>query len=212
MASFLPLQQAFQSLLTAVHSLKIARDGPTSLPLGELEQFRIFAHYLAVMKIVADPSEIPSELLKTPLLTSSLSSSTSEMSGLHERVVSGLSSALEEDEMSSLFEVRVERSSFGGIFPVDVAVIEKAVDGRERSVAKEGRKTSAKASLLGLPLNLKLSELSGTAAEDDVVALLEVDGPTHYRFDGQLRRKDLLKEAMYLAVEMNHLVFGTESY
>ena len=30
-----------------------------------------------------------------------------------------------------------------------------------------------------------------------VVALLEVDGPSHYRFDGKLKRKDKLKEAMY---------------
>lgn len=40
----------------------------------------------------------------------------------------------------------------------------------------------------------------GLDDEDDVVAFLEVDGPTHYRWDGQLRRKDKLKEAMYLAV------------
>lgn len=42
--------------------------------------------------------------------------------------------------------------------------------------------------------------LAGLDEEDDVVAFLEVDGPTHYRWDGQLRRKDKLKEAMYLAV------------
>ena len=29
------------------------------------------------------------------------------------------------------------------------------------------------------------------------VAFLEIDGPSHYRFDGKLRRKDKLKEAMY---------------
>jgi hypothetical protein len=29
------------------------------------------------------------------------------------------------------------------------------------------------------------------------VAFVEVDGPSHYRFDGQLKRKDKLKEAMY---------------
>ena len=33
--------------------------------------------------------------------------------------------------------------------------------------------------------------------DDEVVALIEVDGPHHYRHDGKLRRKDLLKEAMY---------------
>ena len=40
----------------------------------------------------------------------------------------------------------------------------------------------------------------GLVDDDEVVAFLEVDGPTHYRWDGQLRRKDKLKEAMYLAV------------
>ena len=40
----------------------------------------------------------------------------------------------------------------------------------------------------------------GLDDDDEVVAFLEVDGPTHYRWDGQLRRKDKLKEAMYLAV------------
>lgn len=35
--------------------------------------------------------------------------------------------------------------------------------------------------------------------DSEVVALLEVDGPQHYRDDGQLRRKDQLKEAMYKA-------------
>jgi hypothetical protein len=34
--------------------------------------------------------------------------------------------------------------------------------------------------------------------EGKVVAMLEVDGPHHYRHDGKLRRKDLLKESMYL--------------
>ena len=29
------------------------------------------------------------------------------------------------------------------------------------------------------------------------VAFLEVDGPSHYRYDGKLKRKDKLKEAMY---------------
>ena len=32
----------------------------------------------------------------------------------------------------------------------------------------------------------------------DVLAILEIDGPQHYREDGALRRKDLLKECMYL--------------
>ena len=31
----------------------------------------------------------------------------------------------------------------------------------------------------------------------EVIAMVEIDGPSHYRDDGQLRRKDLLKEHMY---------------
>ena len=32
----------------------------------------------------------------------------------------------------------------------------------------------------------------------EVVALIEVNGPTHYRVDGRLKRKDMLKQAMYM--------------
>jgi hypothetical protein len=31
----------------------------------------------------------------------------------------------------------------------------------------------------------------------DLVYILEVDGPQHYRFDGKIKRKDKLKEMMY---------------
>ena len=31
----------------------------------------------------------------------------------------------------------------------------------------------------------------------NVVAMVEIDGPQHYRDDGQLKRKDLLKQSMY---------------
>lgn len=33
--------------------------------------------------------------------------------------------------------------------------------------------------------------------ESELMFILEIDGPQHYRFDGQLRRKDKLKESMY---------------
>lgn len=33
--------------------------------------------------------------------------------------------------------------------------------------------------------------------ESELMFILEIDGPQHYRFDGQLRRKDKLKECMY---------------
>ena len=34
--------------------------------------------------------------------------------------------------------------------------------------------------------------------KNEVLAILEIDGPQHYRDDGALRRVDLLKEFMYL--------------
>lgn len=53
-------------------------------------------------------------------------------------------------------------------------------------------------------LGLEVSSFSGVFPidavvyfEGKVVAMLEVDGPHHYRHDGKLRRKDLLKERMY---------------
>jgi len=39
---------------------------------------------------------------------------------------------------------------------------------------------------------------TNNAAKMRVLAILEIDGPQHYREDGSLRRKDLLKESMYL--------------
>ena len=36
-----------------------------------------------------------------------------------------------------------------------------------------------------------------SADSKEVVALIEVNGPTHYRVDGRLKRKDMLKQAMY---------------
>ena len=54
-------------------------------------------------------------------------------------------------------------------------------------------------------LGLEVSSFSGVYPldavvyfESKVVAMLEVDGPHHYRHDGKLRRKDLLKESMYI--------------
>ena len=55
-----------------------------------------------------------------------------------------------------------------------------------------------------ISINAEASSFDGVFPVDaaikcngQVVALLEVDGPHHYRHDGKLRRKDKLKEAMY---------------
>ncbi len=96
--------------------------------MEELEQFRIFANYLAVMKIVPNPDLIPGELLRSPSSASGnmIAPSAFQMSALHERVVKGLSAAFDEDEsVRNQYQVRVEESSFGGIFPVDIMILDK---------------------------------------------------------------------------------------
>lgn len=57
----------------------------------------------------------------------------------------------------------------------------------------------------GFDIALETSSFDGVFPVDacitfnnQIVAILEVDGPHHYRFDGTLRRKDKLKEAMYM--------------
>ena len=79
------------------------------------------------MKIVPNPDLIPTELLRS---TSSASANTAsiQMSALHERVVKGVSAAFDEDEsVRNQYQVRVEESSFGGILPVDIMILDKGV-------------------------------------------------------------------------------------
>lgn len=149
--SLLTLQDCFQSVLSVVICRQRERGGRESRE--EVEQLRIFAHYLSVMKIVKDPSSIPKDLLSLYVRNRNRYGG----SDLQERVVEGLKEALAvADEGYSL---KMEVSSFGGVFPVDAAVIHS----------------------------------------DELVAVLEVDGPSHYRsVDGKLRRKDQLKEVMYM--------------
>jgi hypothetical protein len=143
----------------------------------ELEQIRIFSHYLKVMNIVTDSRKIPEELLKyavcyggaqtwksaaaaAAMATAAAEHGEEQGSRLQRRVVRGLQEAFTASELATQYEITTEESSFNGVFPIDAMI------------SKKGK----------------------------VVALLEVDGPTHYRADGKLRRKDLLKEAMYLKV------------
>lgn len=96
--------------------------------MEELEQFRIFANYLAVMKIVPNPDLIPAELLRSASSTSTavIPHTAVHMSALHERVVKGLSAAFDEEEsVRNQYQVRVEGSSFGGIFPVDITILNR---------------------------------------------------------------------------------------
>jgi hypothetical protein len=138
------------------------RDDPTcQLQDQELEQIRIYSHYLQTMRYVTDTKRIPREFLEEgggrinpqPLAGSRLQS----------RVTQGLIDALAAaaaEAPESVVQVTAEVSQFGGVFPVDAGIF-----------------------------NTPTGEL---------IALIEVDGPHHYRpCDGRLRRKDRLKEAMY---------------
>ena len=122
----------------------------------ELEQIRIFSHYLKVFGYVTDERRIPEELLNSSNGVVDLQNV--QNSRLQRRVVKGLRDAFTASGLNDQYEIALETSSFDGAFPLDAAI------------TKKGK----------------------------MVALLEVDGPSHYRPDGRLRRKDQLKEAMYL--------------
>lgn len=80
------------------------------------------------MKIVPNPDLIPAELLRStsPASATVTAHTAVQMSALHERVVTGLSAAFEEESVSSQYQVRVEGSSFGGIFPVDITILDRS--------------------------------------------------------------------------------------
>jgi len=124
----------------------------------ELEQIRIFSHYLNVMDVVIDTRRIPSRFLKAG--GGRVDMNSVQASKLQKRVVRSLKDAFAASELQSsgAYDIALEVSSFDGVFPLDAAI------------NKHGK----------------------------IVALLEVDGPHHYRLDGRLRRKDQLKEAMYV--------------
>lgn len=122
----------------------------------ELEQIRIFSHYLKVMNYVTDLKRIPQALLSSANDVVNLDNISG--SRLQRRVVKGIRDAFDSSPLNNEYEISLEVSSFDGAFPLDAAI------------TKNGK----------------------------IVALLEVDGPSHYRPDGRLRRKDQLKEAMYM--------------
>lgn len=122
----------------------------------ELEQIRIFSHYLKVMNFVTDTRRIPQRFLCSG--DGQVDMTSVQGSRLQKRVVKSLKDAFAASELSGKYEITLEVSSFDGVFPTDAVI------------SKNG----------------------------EIVALLEVDGPHHYRLDGRLRRKDQLKESMYL--------------
>ena len=122
----------------------------------ELEQIRIFSHYLKVFSYVIDVRRIPDKLLSSA--NGAVDMDNIQGSRLQRRVVKGLRTAFTQSALASQYDIELEVSSFDGSFPLDAQIL------------KNGK----------------------------IVAFLEVDGPSHYRPDGRLRRKDQLKEAMYM--------------
>lgn len=143
-------------LLNTIRRTQRTKESISQMNEFELEQIRIFSHYLKVFGYVIDDRRIPQELLSSG--EGVVDMENIQGSRLQRRVVKGLRDAFTVSELNSQYEIELEVSSFDGAFPLDAAI------------TKKGK----------------------------IVALLEVDGPTHYRQDGRLRRKDQLKEAMYM--------------
>lgn len=138
---------------------RLINDPTCSLQGQELEQIRIYSHYLATMRYVTDTKRIPREFLEADSIRPSMNGAA-QGSRLQNRVTKGLvdgfASAVSGRDGN--VDVDMEISQFGGVFPID----------------------------------------AGIRLENEYVALIEIDGPHHYRScDGRLRRKDRLKETMY---------------
>jgi hypothetical protein len=144
-------------LLNTIRKTQRTADSIAAMNEQELEQIRIFSHYLNVMNYVIDVRRIPAQLLSSA--NDVVNMDNVQGSRLQRKVVRALRDAFDSSELSEQYEIALEVSSFDGAFPVDAAI------------SKKGK----------------------------IVALLEVDGPSHYRPDGRLRRKDKLKEAMYMS-------------
>lgn len=134
---------------------------------AENEQLRIFASYLQVMQYVSDSKMIPADLIGKPL---------------NRRL-----------SMDSNFSVPLTST------PVTSRLQERVVVG-----LAEAMHESTSAVNYQLVMNLEVSSFNGVFPVDaaierkvKIIALLEFDGPQHYRHDGRLSRKDLLKETLY---------------
>jgi hypothetical protein len=138
-----------------IHFLFLNENPSNKICVDELEQLRLYAHFLSMSSIVSDPKRIPSNLLQIP---SSIKALPLQPSNLQKRVVSALNEAFSTISDGWKYSVSTELSSFDGVFPVDAMI------------QKNGR----------------------------ILAMIEVDGPQHTRWDGRMLRKDLLKEFMYL--------------
>lgn len=94
----------------------------------ELEQLRIFAHYLKVTNFVTDSRRIPQELLdvttrvREDFDANNADNYSARSSKLQERVVIALREAILSIQQGQHYSVDLEMSSFNGVFPVDAAI------------------------------------------------------------------------------------------
>ena len=127
--------------------------------IQEVEQLRIFCHYVQVFNRISDNRDIPKSLLQFQPPSNNSTANSFRSSKLQSNLIDCLKASFDSDLFSHQYDVMSEYSSFNGAFPVDAAVFHK----------------------------------------DRLIALIEIDGPHHYRSDGTIRRKDKLKETMYKA-------------
>ena len=152
-------------------SLKSAKNRNYSIE--EVEQLRIFSHYMNSMRTDTNRDRVPEEFLVSENDATSvfkvLSSFTQNndyrmrlnnatSSRLQNTIIEQINQSLLPYNKEGKFKIISEASSFQGVFPVDAAIY----------------------------------------YDNDLVCMVEIDGPQHYRFDGKIRRKDKLKEAMYM--------------
>lgn len=149
----------------------------SALPLvKEKEQLKIFSHYLQVMKFVTDPQRIPADILAPSFGWNPLNLPCDSGKVF---VGNPTESRLQSRVFSALESRLREQSSSGTKFEVVSEVSSFAgVFPVDAAIIRNGK----------------------------ILALLEVDGPQHYRpFDGSLRRKDKLKCAMYTKKHPNSI-------
>ena len=164
----------------------------------EYEQLRIFAHYLNVMKFISDIRRIPKELLAS----TAREKDYGKGSRLQSRVLKGLQRGLsslqvdgnniqvEMDTASAL--VRTEKSIGNDLFDFSLDTLPiQAIFGT--NPVRFGISLEASSFQGVFPVDAAVVQ-----GKSDVVAIIEVNGPTHYRYDGRVKRKDQLKEAMYM--------------
>lgn len=141
----------------------------------ESEQLRIFAHFFKTFDIGAKldffkETSVPQIFLESEWLKDSSFDLKVRSSGLQCRVIEGLKSAFDALERSNDFDMQ------------DIYI-------NTEVSSFEGILPVDAAIFVQSKWNLN---------QKDVLAILEIDGPQHYRDDGALRRVDQLKEFMYL--------------